>query len=89
MFDGPEITALLTNFALERPMQSQEISQWSLTLVLSFLKSAPFEPLEEGSLENLTRKTVFLIVFASGRCHSEVHSFSGPPSAVTFSDAQA
>ena len=51
LFDGPEITALLKNFALERPMWSQEIPQWS------------FEPLEKASLVNLTRKTIFLIVF--------------------------
>ena len=57
-------------------------------LVLSLLRGAPFEPLEEASLENLTRKTIFLIVLASRRCHSEVHSFSGLPSAVSFSDAQ-
>ena len=76
VFDGPEIAALLKNFALERPMWSQEIPQWSLPLVLSFLKGAPFEPLEEASLENLTRKTGFLIVLDSGRRSSEVHSFS-------------
>ncbi len=69
-------------------MQSQEIPQWSLPLVLSYLEGAPFEPLEEAYLENLTRKTVFLIVLASRRCRSEVHSFLGLPSAVSFSDPQ-
>ena len=47
-----------------------------------------FEPLEEAFLENLTRNTVFLIVLASGRRRSKVHSFSGLPSAVSFSNAQ-
>ena len=51
VFDGPEVAALLNNFALERPMRSQEIPQWSLPLVLAFLKGAAFEPLEEASLE--------------------------------------
>ncbi len=63
VFNGPEIAALLKNFALERPMWSQEIPQWSLPLVLSFVKGASFEPLKEASLENLTRKTVFPYCF--------------------------
>ncbi len=67
VFDGPEIAAPLKNLALERPTWSQEISQWPLPLVLSFLKGAPLEFLEGASLENLTRKTLFLFVLASGR----------------------
>ena len=59
-----------------------------MLLVLSFLKGASFESLEGASLESQTRKTVFLIVLASGSRHSEVHSFSGLPSAVSFSDTQ-
>ncbi len=72
----------------ERPMRLQEIPQWSFNLVLSFLKGALFEALEEASLEDLTRKTVFLIFLASGRHHSKVHSFLGFPFAVSFPDAQ-
>ncbi len=87
VFVGSEIAALLKNFALEMPMHSREIPQWSLSLVLSFLKGAPFEPLEEDSPENLTIKTVFPIVLASGRHCSKVHSFPDLPSAVRFSDA--
>ena len=84
MFDGPEIAGLLKNFGVERPMWSQEIPQCSLPLVLSFLKGAPFEPLEEGTLEDLTRKTIFLVVLASGRHDSEVCSFSGLPFCCEF-----
>ena len=76
VFDGLEIAALLKKFAIERPMRSQKIPQWSLPLVLSFLEGAHFEPLEEACLEGLTRRTIFLIVLASGRCLSEVYSFS-------------
>ncbi len=64
-------------FTLEWHLQSQEISQWSLPLGLSFLMGAPFESLQETSLENLTRKTVYLTVLASERYCSEEHSFSG------------
>ncbi len=84
MFNGPETAALLKNFALERPSWLHEISQWPLPLVLPFLKGVPFEPLEEASLEDLTRKIIVLIVLASGTCHSEVHSFLCLPSAVSF-----
>ena len=65
IFDSPKIAALLKNFALEWPLQLQEVPQWSLPLVLSFLKGAPFELFDEASLEDLTRKTVFLVVLAS------------------------
>ena len=56
-----------------------------LSLVLSFFKGALFEPLEEASFENLIQKTMFLIVSASGRPHSKVHSFLGLPAARVFS----
>ena len=76
VFDGPKTAPLLKNFTLER--------SWSLYLVLSFLKGATFEPLEDISLEDLTRKTVFLTVLASGRHSREVHSVLGLLYAVSF-----
>ncbi len=63
VFDGPGIAALLKNFTPERPLLSQVMPQWSLPLVLSFLKGGHFEPLQEASLEALTRKIIFLTVF--------------------------
>ena len=60
--------------------------QWNLPLVLFFFKEAPFEHLKEASLEDF--KTIFLIVWASERCRSEVHSFLGLPSAVVFTATQ-
>ena len=77
VFDSPEIAAILKNFALERPLRLQEISHWSLSMVLSFLEGAPFEPLKEASMEDLTRMTILLIVLASGRCFSEVQIVLG------------
>ncbi len=88
MFHGLEVAALLKNFTFERHLWSQEILQWSLPLVLSFLLVASFEPLKEASLEDLTRKTIFLVVLDSWRCFIEVHNFVGLLSAVTFSDTQ-
>ena len=46
-FDSLEIAAFLKNFDLERPLQSQEISQLSLLLFFSFLKCVPFLSLLE------------------------------------------
>ncbi len=59
--DDPKIAALLRNFALEWPLWFQQVLQWSLPLVLSLLKGAPFEHLEDTSLEYLTQKTVYLM----------------------------
>ena len=54
VLDSLEIAVLLKNFACDRSLQSQDIPQQSLPLVLSFLKGAPFKALEEAFLKDLT-----------------------------------
>ena len=65
--------------ALRRARQRTRIPAWDLRLVLQFLTSERFEPLENASFKELTRKAVFLIMLASGRRASEVHALSGLP----------
>ena len=55
----------------------RRIASWDVFLVLDYLRGAPFEPLEQASLANLTYKTCFLIALASTHRASEVHAFSG------------
>ena len=69
--------------ALRRARTKTRIPAWDLRLVLEFLISRSFEPLESCSLRSLTQKTVFLVMLASGRRASEVHGLSGIPAAIS------
>ena len=42
--------------------------------MLQSLTSAPYEPLKDASLVDLTRKTVFLLGFATAAKVSEIHA---------------
>jgi len=70
------LSALLRNFANERPKQRNPVPTWDLSLVLNALMAAPFEPLESASLKLLTWKTVFLLALASGKRRSELHALA-------------
>ena len=56
---------LLRSFRVEAPIRSVTPLAWNLLTVLEFLKSPIFEPLQQASLRDLTRKTLFLIALAS------------------------
>ena len=45
-------------------------------MVLEALRQSPYEPQELASLQDWTRKTVFLLALASGRRVSEIHALS-------------
>lgn len=50
---------------------------WDIMVVLEYLRSSAFEPLRSLSRKDLTLKTVFLVMLASGRRCSEVNALSG------------
>ncbi|CAG2193457.1 unnamed protein product [Mytilus edulis] len=70
------ISLLVKNFTLERPRQRVLIPSWNLSLVLSALKTHPFEPAEKVEIKFLSYKCCFLLALASGRRRSEIHAFS-------------
>ena len=70
--------------ALREAKSPRRVPAWDLFQVLAFLRKAPCEPLREASLKWPTIKTVFLIMLATGRRGSEVHSLSGSDSVVAF-----
>ena len=47
---------------------------WDLGIVLRALTQAPFEPLENASIQHLTWKTAFLLSFATAARVSELHA---------------
>ena len=71
----PLLSQLLKNMAIERPVADKSVPQWDLSLVLRYLKSSSFEPLASCALPELSYKTVFLVLMASGLRRGEVHAF--------------
>ena len=72
--DG-NLTHLLDSFHRDRPKGRRGIPSWNLSLVLHQLTKAPFEPLKQASLKQLTFKTVFLLALGSGKHRSEIHAW--------------
>lgn len=87
---GPDLSEvvlirdLLRGLALKDHKSPRRTPSWDLFLVLSSLRSAPFEPLRSIDLKFLTWKTAFLITLASGRRSSEVSNLSGLDSEVVW-----
>ena len=66
---------LTLQFSQGSSQKFQESSKWSLSVALNELTKAPFESMKDTDLKHLTLKTVFLLAFASGKRHSEIHSW--------------
>jgi hypothetical protein len=49
------------------------VPPWNLEVVLSALKQAPYDPIEQADLKSTTLKTVFVIAITSARRASELH----------------
>ena len=71
-----DLNRLIASFYRDKPTANRGIPSWDLSLVLSALTKAPFEPLKDASLKILTFKTVFLMALASGKRRGEVHSWT-------------
>ena len=78
----PEISSstilkdLLRSFRIERPLTTSHAPPWDLSLVLKFLASPAFEPLERASLRELTKKVLFLVSLATAKRIGELQAVS-------------
>jgi len=70
----PAISLLLRSYRIESARTRNEIPAWDLSLVLSMLSKAPFEPIKSINMKELTFKTVFLTALATGKRRSELHA---------------
>ena len=61
---------------MERPIVRKDVVGWNLDLVLRFLCSSRFEPLQSSSLRDLTKKTLFLLALALAKRVSELQAIS-------------
>ena len=67
---------LMRSFKIERPIASSRAPPWDLTLVLSYLRSSSFEPMDSLPLRQLTIKVLFLIALATAKRVGELQAVS-------------
>lgn len=72
--EHPVLNSLFANFDLERPRSLSVYPKWDLNLVLDALQKPPYEPLSSASFMNLSKKTAFLLLLASGVRRNELHA---------------
>ena len=80
----PAISELIRALELKRPVSRSLAPKWDLACVLWSLTKAPYEPLDQATLQFLTWKTVFLLTMASAKRRSEIHALSIEESHLQF-----
>ncbi|XP_064087254.1 uncharacterized protein LOC135201886 [Macrobrachium nipponense] len=81
-FHLPEISTsrcihdLIRSFKIERPGLPNRAPPWDLSVVLRFLSSPEFEPIENLTLRQLTKKVLFLTALATAKRVSELQAVS-------------
>jgi integrase len=80
------LSDLIRALELKRPVSRSLAPKWDLSCVLWSLCKAPYEPLDQASLQVLTWKTVFLLVLASAKRRSEIHALSVEDGHLRFND---
>ncbi|MEO1301489.1 MAG: hypothetical protein AAFU83_04625, partial [Bacteroidota bacterium] len=70
------LSDVLKAFSQEAPAAAPRVVNWNLDVVLKFLRSSEFEPLDKASLRSLTIKTLFLLALASARRMGELQAIS-------------
>ena len=83
-----EIAALIRNLHTARPRVTKFCPSWDFNLVLNYLMCPSFEPLTSSTPEYLTLKTVFLLLFASGRRVSEIHALTVDNNCLRFNKSR-
>ena len=74
--NSQDISDVIKSFVLERPPNRRKSVSWNVDVVLKYLCSERFEPLEEIPLKELTKKTVFLLALALAKRVSELQALS-------------
>ena len=74
--NSQDISEVIKSFVLERPPNKRKTVSWNVDVVLKYLCSERFEPLEQVPLKELTKKTVFLVALALAKRVSELQALS-------------
>ena len=73
---SPILKDLLRSFKIERPVAVNRTPSWDLNIVLRFLRSDQFEPLELVPLRECTKKVLFLVALATAHRVGELQAVS-------------
>ena len=73
---SPILKDLIRSFSSGGGRRTVTPPTWDLNKVLNRLMSPPFEPLQEATLRNLTKKTLFLVALASVKRIGELQAIS-------------
>ncbi|XP_064111422.1 uncharacterized protein LOC135218908 [Macrobrachium nipponense] len=73
--NNKDLHDLLRSFETTKVAQPK-LPSWNLDVVLKFLTSSPFEPLQDASLRNVTRKAIFLTALVTAKRVSEIQVIS-------------
>ncbi len=87
--NSPALHALVRGIFHSRPPTRSLVPSWDLPTALRLLCEKPYEPMGNATLENLTKKTVFLVAAASGRRVSDIHALSSAQEHVVISSSGA
>ena len=63
-------------FNFNPPQKAKVMPKWSLNVLLRYLRSSVFEPLERAPLYRLMQKTIALVLLSSGRRKSDIANLS-------------
>ena len=74
---NPVISDLISAFEKEVPRRRFVPPKWDLDIVLRYLRSPTFEPIQNLTLHRLTQKTAFLLALATAKRVSELQAISG------------
>ena len=72
----PVLNDLVKAIFNKRPPSSSLVPSWDLPRALRILAEPPFEPMDQCSMMDLSRKTAFLVAAASGRRVSDIGALS-------------
>ena len=71
-----DLRDLVRHFEIKAPPKNSNLVPWNLDVVLKYLMSDNFEPMDSLDLKKLTQKTLFLISLASAKRVSEIQGLS-------------
>ena len=70
-----DLNRFFSSFHRDHPKSSRNLPKWNLSVILSELTKAPFEPMKDTDLKHLTLKTAFLLALASSKRRSKIHAW--------------
>ena len=68
-----DLHRLLSSFHRDRPKSSRNLPKWNLSVVLTELTKALFEPIQRHGPQTSYSQNAFFLALASGKCRSKIY----------------